>query len=310
MRAFISYSHQDEAATNRLKVHLAVLRDEGLIDDWHDREILPGEVIDDVISRQLESRDLFLCMVSADFLASDYIQHREMARALERHAAGGMIVVPIIIEPCDWQRSPLGRLLALPKDGRPVSLWKNENEAFANVIAGLRRLLERRTEQVQDNKPDAGAAATAAPAIRVQRDFDEIDRSDFRDESFRLIKDFFRDSAAQLDAMDGFRCRFRELGPTSFTCTVLNQRKERAESHITMHASGEAIGLGDISYSDSANAPANTANGWLTVESDGYDLRLKLNQFGFGDREQYVTAHSAAEILWKNFAARAGVEYD
>lgn len=307
MRAFISYSHNDEAAKDALKKHLTVLRDEGAIDDWHDREILPGEVIDDAISEQLESRALFLAMVSPDFLDSDYIKHKEMGRALERYDSGEMLVVPIIVEPCDWQNTALGRLMALPRDGQAISLWDNQNEAFVDVTNGLRRLIEARAGQ--GGRDDQPAVAANAPAIRVQRDFDEIDRADFRDECFQSIRDQFRDSAAQLDAMDGFRCRFHDRGATSFTCTLLNQRKEHGKSDITIHATDEARGIGDISYSHSANAPANTANGWLTVESDGYELRLKMNQFGFGGEDQYVTAQSAAEILWKDFAARAGIEY-
>jgi len=308
MKAFISYAHVDEGAKDRLKKHLSVLRDEGAIDDWHDREILPGENIDDVISEQIEVRDLFLAMVSPDFLASDYIKHKEMGRALERYESGEMLIVPIIVEPCDWQHTALGDILALPRDGKAISLWSNENEAFADVTTGLRRLLQNRAKKAQVSEPAVAPQRTAAPAMRVQRDFDQIERADFRDDCFQTIKDYFHDTATQIDAMNGFRCRFRDLGPTSFTCTLLNQRKDRGESHITIHASGEASGLGDIYYSNSANASANTANGWLTVESDGYELRLKLNQF-LGE-DQYVSAQSAAEILWKDFAGRAGIEYD
>jgi hypothetical protein len=308
MRAFISYAHADEAAKDRLMKHLSVLRDEGAIDDWHDREILPGEVIDDAISEQLESRDLFIAMVSPDFLASDYIKHKEMGRAFERYESGEMLVVPIIVEECDWKHTALVRLMALPKDGKAISLWENENQAFTDVVAGLRRLIEAHAEQVHSTEPAKAAPTPTGPTMRVQRDFDSIARGDFRDDCFRTIEAYFQDTAAQLDARDGFRCRFRSLGPTSFTCTLLNQQKEGAESHITVHSSGESSGLGDIYYSNSANASANTANGWLTVESDGYDLRLKLNQF-WGE-DQYVSAQSAAEILWKDFAGRAGVEYD
>ena len=45
MDAMISYAHEDEAALDRLHFHLAVLRQEGLIEAWFDRKILPGDVI-------------------------------------------------------------------------------------------------------------------------------------------------------------------------------------------------------------------------------------------------------------------------
>ena len=72
MKTFISYSHADEAALERLLIHLAVLRREGRIDEWIDRKILAGDDIDAEIDERLESCELFLLLVSPNFLASTY----------------------------------------------------------------------------------------------------------------------------------------------------------------------------------------------------------------------------------------------
>ena len=114
MKAFISYSHKDSWALDRLHTHLSMLRRTGGIEEWYDREILAGGELDSEIVVQLEAADIFLLLVSPDFLASDYCYEKEMTRALERHDAGEAHVVPIIIEPCDWKCSPLHRLKALP----------------------------------------------------------------------------------------------------------------------------------------------------------------------------------------------------
>ena len=143
MKAFISYSHKDIAALDRLHTHLASLGREGQIDAWFDREILAGGELDAEIAEQLESCELFLLLVSPDFLASDYCVEREMERALERHHAGEARVVPIIVEPCDWasSSSSLRQLKVLPRDGKPVSEWTNENNAYVDVVKELRRIL-------------------------------------------------------------------------------------------------------------------------------------------------------------------------
>jgi hypothetical protein len=60
MKAFISYSHKDAWALDRLHTHLAMLRREGSILEWYDREILAGGDIDQEVSEQLEACDLFL----------------------------------------------------------------------------------------------------------------------------------------------------------------------------------------------------------------------------------------------------------
>ena len=142
MKAFISYSHKDDMALERLHTHMAVLRREGKIEAWFDREILAGGDLDAEIDEQLESCGLFLLLVSPDFLASDYCVGREMGRALERHHAGEAQVVPIIVQPCDWKSTRLRKLKALPQDGKPVSEWTNENNAYIDVIKELRRVLE------------------------------------------------------------------------------------------------------------------------------------------------------------------------
>lgn len=147
LRAFVSYSHRDERYRQRLEISFASLRRSGLISTWYDRKILPGEEWEDEIDENLNSADLVLTLVSPDFLASDYAYSREMSRALERRRSGSAIVVPIILRPSDWQNSPLGSLQALPREGRAVSSWPNRDEAWLDVVQGLRRLVESGLER-------------------------------------------------------------------------------------------------------------------------------------------------------------------
>ena len=311
MKAFISYAHRDEAVLDRLHTHLAMLRREGAIDDWYDRDILAGGDIDQEIASQLESCELFLPLVSPDFLASDYCYETEMTRALERHNDGETRVVPIIVEPCDWTNSPLHRLKAIPKDGKPISEWTNDNAAYLNIVTELRRLIANSSEPDVVVTGGEGTQQNVTQRYRAERDFDEIDRSDFRDSSFNLIRNHFEKSIEEINTVSGLRGRYRDLGATSFGCTVINQNKERGIAHITVHALSESHGFGDISYSFSENASANTSNGWFSIDSDDYDLFLRSNSMrGFGQDEARVSKQSAAELLWKEFISHAGVSYE
>jgi hypothetical protein len=92
-----------------------------------------------VIDEQLESAQVILLLVSAEFLASEYISDVELARALERHNAGEALVIPVILRPVDWKTAPFAQLQALPKDARPVTKWRNRDEAFANIAEGIRK---------------------------------------------------------------------------------------------------------------------------------------------------------------------------
>ena len=311
MKAFISYSHKNDAALERLHVHLAVLRREGRIDVWFDREILAGGEIDAEIDEQLEDCGLFLLLVSPDFLASDYCVEREMERVLERHHAGETRVIPIIVEPCDWTSSPLRKLKALPQNGKPISEWTNENNAYVDIVKELRRVLEDEevplatVQEKAASQPELTCSETRR--YRVKRDFDEIDRNDFREAAFTVIRDYFKCAIAEIDVIEDLRGRFVSLSPASFTCTIANRARERGTAYITVHRRRGSIGLGDIYYSFMENASPNTANGGFTIKADEYELFLSSLMMNFGRQEEQVTPEAAAERLWEDFLQQAGV---
>ncbi|MDP9382031.1 MAG: toll/interleukin-1 receptor domain-containing protein [Chloroflexota bacterium] len=142
VRLFYSYSHRDERLLAGLRDALALLRREGLIEEWHDRKIAAGREWAGEIDESLEAADIVLLLVSPSFIASDYCYDREMTRALERHDAGTARVIPIIVRPSDWHRSPFGKLQALPRDGKAVTTWGNRDQAWLDVANGIRSVVE------------------------------------------------------------------------------------------------------------------------------------------------------------------------
>jgi hypothetical protein len=100
--AFISYAHADEKALERLHKHLAVLTREAKLLTWTDHAILPGTAFGGAIDAQLKQSNLFLALLSPDYLASRYCYDEEFQQALALAHVGAMRIVPIILEPCDW----------------------------------------------------------------------------------------------------------------------------------------------------------------------------------------------------------------
>jgi hypothetical protein len=139
IEVFFSYSHRDEELRDELEKHLSILKREGMISSWHDRQIPAGSEWAGEIDEHLNTAQIILLLISADFLASDYCYSIEMKRALERHNAGEARVIPIILRPVDWQGSLFGKLQALPKNAEPVTSWANRDEAFTDVARGIRR---------------------------------------------------------------------------------------------------------------------------------------------------------------------------
>lgn len=143
LKVFISYSHADEAFRGDLVKHLSNLKRQGVISDWHDREIDAGTEWSSEIERHLNAADIILLLVSADFIASEYCYGLEMARALERHEAGEARVIPVLLRPCDWNDAPFSKLQALPAGAKPITKWADRDEAFLSVAQGIRKVTER-----------------------------------------------------------------------------------------------------------------------------------------------------------------------
>lgn len=142
-KLFFSYSHKDEVLRDTLQIQLEVLRRSGAIATWHDRMIRAGDEFDGAIDQNMQDADVILLLVSPDFLASSYCFDVELKRAMERHEAGTARVIPVILRPCDWQEdTPFKKLLAAPKDGRPITKWPNEDEAFLDVVKQIRAALK------------------------------------------------------------------------------------------------------------------------------------------------------------------------
>jgi tetratricopeptide (TPR) repeat protein len=162
LEVFISYAHEDEKLREALGKHLSLLKRRGVITDWHDRLIGPGQEWKDQIDTHLEKAQIILLLISADFMASDYCYDNEMTRAMERHAKGEARVIPIVLRHVDWEESDFSKLQCLPKDALPVTDWPTQDKAFKNITEGIRKAAKeiRREQRI---------TAPSAPLIKRRR---------------------------------------------------------------------------------------------------------------------------------------------
>lgn len=143
---FYSYAHADETLRDELDKHLKLLQRQGIITAWHDRDITAGTEWATAIDQNLNTADIILLLISANFLASDYCYETELTRALDRHTKGEARIIPIILKACDWESAPFGKLQALPiahgAGAKAVTTWNNQDEAFLAIVKGIRKAAE------------------------------------------------------------------------------------------------------------------------------------------------------------------------
>src|SRR6266571_8973738 len=100
---FFCYAREDEPLRIGLEKQLKVLRRQGLLNVWHDRQISPGTEWEREIDTHLNTAHIILLLVSPDFMDSDYCYGIEMKKAMERHERGEARVIPVILRPVYWQ---------------------------------------------------------------------------------------------------------------------------------------------------------------------------------------------------------------
>ena len=135
---FISYSHKDEEWKDRLVTHLGVLEQVGRITIWDDRRIDAGDTWYDEIKQAMEEAAVTVCLISADYLASDFCVKEEIPYLLERRARNGMTLIPVLLRPCLWKAVPwLTPIQMLPRDGKCVSSdFKDDWDVPFTEVAG------------------------------------------------------------------------------------------------------------------------------------------------------------------------------
>jgi len=307
---FFSYSHKDEDLRNELETHLALLKRQGVISSWHDRRITAGSDFDKIISSELESSQIILLLVSAHFLASDYCYEKEMTRAIEKHEEGSAVVIPVILHPCDWQSAPFGHLRATPTDGKPVSMFANQHEAFAIIAKDVREAAKVIHASVSTSKD---AQFSVIPKIhisqgdrssnlRIKRKFDDHERDEFLEDSYEYIARYFEGSLQELSLRNPqIKTRFKRLSETRFAAFIYDNGQRVAECSVYYGAG--TFGSPGIAYSHSSDVQENSFNESLSVVDNGYTLQLKpLGMQIFDSRcDDALSQQGAAEYYWSIF---------
>jgi len=306
---FFSYSHADEALRDQLEKHLSLLKRQGVIEAWHDRRIGAGENLDKEIDHHVETDEIILLLVSADFIASDYCYDREMKRAMDRHAAGDAIVLPVILRPCDWHGAPFGRLNATPPDGRPITQYPDRDQALLEVSKAVRAAAERllsRGGKITSRPASVQAAISTAITfsgprssnLRIAKHFTERDRDVFKIDSFEYMAKFFENSLAELSARNpGVEGIFRRINANRFTAKIYQNGKTVAQCTVFMDshfASG-------IAYSSSETHESNSYNELLSVDADDQAMHLRalgMTAMRAGTERTKFSQEGASELYW------------
>jgi len=149
VEVFICHNHQDHRYLNddSLLGYLKTLDIESLATFWHDDRIVTGDLWDNEIKAHISNSRIAIVLVSQWLLNSKYIMNEEIPRFLKKRREDGMVIFPVILSACEWQRHDwLSKTQFLPKRGNIESDYRErgkKTELFLEVLRDLRIQIER-----------------------------------------------------------------------------------------------------------------------------------------------------------------------
>ena len=153
IKLFYCYAHEDRYLLEELDRHLSLLKRQYSLVTWGDYEINPGMEWSKEIDARLNAAHIILLLISPSFMASEYCYSVQMKRALKRHEAGEVSIIPILLRSVDWTDASFSHLQLLPKGAKPLGSWPDRDKAFSQVAMSIRLVVEK---QVQLFKQKAG----------------------------------------------------------------------------------------------------------------------------------------------------------
>ena len=156
IRIFVSYSHVDKDWFAKLRPLLKFNRPADVVHAWHDQELQAGDRWEKEIRAELAQMDIFLCLVSYNFLASSFISDVEMKDAMKREKQDETIILPLYI--CDMEDRDIKHLKPfnpLPEWGRSWRSYEigggHTMDAHKPIRTGLWEAIEKAGKQNKES---------------------------------------------------------------------------------------------------------------------------------------------------------------
>ena len=148
-KIFISYSQRDKHWLERLLVHLRPLERDHGVEIWDDTKIKPGSIWMQEIQAALESAQVAILLVSADFLGSDFISKDELPPLLKAAQDRGVEILPLILSPCGFLRNEALSQFQAFNNSRPlINLDRGgQEQVLEKVAAHVEDLLRSKSKK-------------------------------------------------------------------------------------------------------------------------------------------------------------------
>jgi hypothetical protein len=121
---FIASSQKDKRYLQQLQAHFAGYERDTMIDVWNDAKIVAGRSLQEEIKKSLSVTRVAILLISADFLASNFIEKNILPPLLLAAEHEGAIILPVIIGYCIFEDTALQPFQTFNTPSKPLSAQK------------------------------------------------------------------------------------------------------------------------------------------------------------------------------------------
>ncbi len=202
---FISYSHKDREWVDRLRTMIKPLEQRHGLDRWDDSRIQAGDLWREEIEKALASARVALLLVSADFLASDFVTREELPELFHAAKQEGLRILWVPLRPCLWKDIPeIEQYQAAIPPGRTLAQMAEveQEEAFVQIAEEIKRAFQEEAQQRAREK--AEQERKAEQDRQAQEEKERERRQADHQQNLRRYAQEFRHAIEALYPLDAF----------------------------------------------------------------------------------------------------------
>ena len=257
---FISYSRKDRPWVDRIRTMLAPLVRSADLTLWDDSEIPAGAKWEEGIEQALATAKVALLLVSADFLASDFVHRKELPPILKAAEDEGLRILWVKLRPCLVQRTRIHAYQAVINPSQPLAAMAEteQEEALVKIAEEIDGIFQQARQQQHEQNLSRYRQEFSA-AMQVQSPLEAAVRAELHSlqQTFNLSDADVEEIETQLHAQKQEERRQRERQAAAERARV------EAEQRALQEAQRFRQGLNTV--------PAS--HGWLV--QDGGSWRVK-----------------------------------
>ncbi len=138
-KIFISYARQDKEFLNSLVSQFSPFTKTDSVDLWWDEKIELGSRWESDISRKIEESDIFIMLISSNYIESDYCFDKEARHAYQLYLQDRTTIIPIYVSPVSIENLWIGDLNVFPSLSNPLANSPEKEEFLKKLCRKLAR---------------------------------------------------------------------------------------------------------------------------------------------------------------------------